>query len=557
MLTNPTSQTVRPRPIGHLLAAALTVAALAVALLPAAAAAAATPPSWSAPVDLSESGVGVYGPQVAVDPAGDAAAVWMQAMVGGGYSVQAATRPAGGAWTTPVKLSSPGLNAAEPTVAIDAHGDAIAVWQQTLETTMVVAATHVAGAASWSVGQTVSNPMREAGEPRVAIDPGGDAVVLFTGRNAAGNEIVQASAEQGFGGEWGAPILLSAPGADASRATLGIDDAGEAIAVWQRPNNIGYVVQASRRPAGGSWSAPESLSGAGGEVSLPRLAVNANGDAAVIWSHFSGTIRTAVTTRSAGGTWSLPRDLSPEGQESFEARVALDAQGDATVLWVNLSGEYTVQSSTEAAGTGVWSAPVDLVQADPIPPEPSLAIAPGGDAVVAWQSGAVGGTTTVEAASRKGADGAWSSPGLISAPTDGVEQPDVAIEPNGAATAIWGSYGGGFVGVQSATFDPGTESEGEAEVPAGGGPGSGTVPSASGPTGPAGDATQPPAASATKPPAAPTCPRGKALRKVKVPARGRGAKAKKKTRTVLRCVKPNPHRKAHHHQRHGNRQARR
>jgi hypothetical protein len=552
MLTNRTSETTRPKRPKPFHALLVALAALALALTPATAAASGTPLSWSAPVDLSEGGVSTYGTVVAVDPAGDAAAAWML-YTGSNYAVQVSTRPAAGTWAPAVTLSPLGVSASEPSIAIDAQGDTVVAWQQYVGKDLIEVSTHGAGATSWSGTTTVSNPLRESAEAQVAIDPQGEAVVAWVGQNAAGDEIVQASAEQGFGGEWGAPISLSAAGADAESASLGMDAAGEAIAVWKRPNATNHLIQESQRPAGGSWSAPVDISPAGQNALQPRLAVDAKGDAAVIWDHYTGVNVTQVTTRLAGGSWSVPHDLTPGGENTFDARIALDAQGDATALWAaEATNEYVLRASGETAGTGIWSAPVDLAPASLVQPEPSVAVDPAGDAAVIWQTGEGGTSTAVEAATRKGTGGAWSAPVALSAPADEASQPQLAVEPTGAATAIWHNFHGAFTGVQSADFDPGTEAE--AEAPGGGatgtetGPGPGTsAPSASAPSAAGAPA---PSSSATTPPATARCPQGKALRKVKirVPAE-HAVGAKRKTRTVLRCVKAKPHREQPKHHR--------
>jgi hypothetical protein len=106
MLSQRYAYTTRPQPTHYLrglvlgaLAAALTAIALA-SLAPAAEAA----PGWSAPVALSGATTNANDAQVAVDPAGDATAAWMQ-FAPGGFTVQVATRPAGGSWSAAKTLS--------------------------------------------------------------------------------------------------------------------------------------------------------------------------------------------------------------------------------------------------------------------------------------------------------------------------------------------------------------------------------------------------------------------------------------------------------------------
>jgi hypothetical protein len=66
--------------------------------------------------------------RLAVDPTGAAVIVW-HTFVGNRFEVQASARSANGWFEAPVTLSTPDVSAFSATTAIDADGDAIAVWQ--------------------------------------------------------------------------------------------------------------------------------------------------------------------------------------------------------------------------------------------------------------------------------------------------------------------------------------------------------------------------------------------------------------------------------------------
>jgi len=89
-------------------------------------------PAWLAPVNLSEAVQNKDNPHVAIDSQGDAVAVW-ELSNGINQVVQAAVRPVGGAWQTPVNLSQEeghGLEKLEPQVAMDPQGNAVAAWDR-------------------------------------------------------------------------------------------------------------------------------------------------------------------------------------------------------------------------------------------------------------------------------------------------------------------------------------------------------------------------------------------------------------------------------------------
>jgi len=87
--------------------------------------------TWQTPVEISVPADDTGGRQVAVDARGNAVAVWMTS-VDANTVVQAAQRPAGGRWSKPVRLSAAGgsTHAYAPQIAVDRRGNAVAVWQR-------------------------------------------------------------------------------------------------------------------------------------------------------------------------------------------------------------------------------------------------------------------------------------------------------------------------------------------------------------------------------------------------------------------------------------------
>jgi hypothetical protein len=146
---------------------------------------------------------------------------------------------------------------------------------------------------------------------------------------------------------------------------------GDAVAVWRRGSEDAppAIVQASLRPAGsGSWSLPETLSNEAAHAGLPQVALDAAGNALVVWQD---GVRTspficptahctqpppsveAVLRPGADGTWSAPRRWKDAG----EPQIAADSAGDALAVWVHAAHQPDVQAVARPAATGTWSAP--------------------------------------------------------------------------------------------------------------------------------------------------------------------------------------------------------
>ncbi len=220
-------------------------------------------------------------PRLALDPAGDAVAAWYS-LSGTNYIVRAASRPAGGSFGAPVSLSATGQNADEPQVAIDPAGDAVAVWRRSNGTNYIIQAASRPAGGSFGAPVDLSLAGQSAAVPQVAFDPGDNALVVWSSFNGT-NNVVQA-ASRPVGGSFGAPADVSPSGQDSEYPEVALDQAGDAVLVWMGKVGTGsYIAQATTRPAGGSFGTQLDLSTSG--ANLPVLAVDPGGDAVSAWQN--------------------------------------------------------------------------------------------------------------------------------------------------------------------------------------------------------------------------------------------------------------------------------
>lgn len=84
--------------------------------------------AWSAVQDISPRSPDLGAPRIALDVAGDALAVW-RGLRSAHERIQAVRRPARGAWSPPALLSPAALDADLPAVALDPAGNGAAIWQ--------------------------------------------------------------------------------------------------------------------------------------------------------------------------------------------------------------------------------------------------------------------------------------------------------------------------------------------------------------------------------------------------------------------------------------------
>jgi hypothetical protein len=358
---------------------------------------------WSAPLQLSAAGQNAETPQLAVDAAGDAVAVWSRSN-GSNYIVQSATMAAGGGWGAPLDLSAPGADAKGPQVAVDGAGHFVAVWSRSTgpSTAVIQSATGLPGGA-WS-GQVDLSTSGRNDQPQIAVDPRGDAVAVW--RHSEGGPTLIQSAVRPSGGAWEPALPVSPSSGTAERPQVALDATGRAVAVWRRDDGAGYLVESAQRPAG-SWLPPVPLSASGGNAEAPQVAVDVAGDAVAIWSRSSekgGLSSTVIqaTVQSAGGAWQSPLDVSPAEELAEGPQVGFDAAGNAVAVWASANANPSVVHTASRPPGGAWTPPLELSKPDRGAFEPQLAFDAEGNGIAVW-SRYNGANTIIQASGYDGA----------------------------------------------------------------------------------------------------------------------------------------------------------
>jgi len=351
----------------------------------------------------------------AFDADGDAFIVWtepiapMTASVAAEYRVSAAMRPADGRWQPGQTLSRLGLN---PEVTVDARGDAIATWEGR---SGVEAAIKPVGG-GWLAPQIVGSPRgEEPQEPQLASDASGEAIVVaplqVRGRGSAG---IQAALRPS-GGTFSPPQRISLHPEDALDPRIAMNARGDAVVVWDAQVRSGCLLRAAFRPAGGAWGAPRAVPD-GREYcrGRHRVAIDERGDAMLAWVAMRGsTMLVETASRGVSGRWSAQRVIgsaSAAAEPPGVPQLGMDLRGDAIVLWTDpalvLGGRRTMWARIRPAGRR-WGA-LERIADVAYESSPSFAMDVRGDAAVVWED-----KHGIEAALHP-ASGGWQKPRTVS-----------------------------------------------------------------------------------------------------------------------------------------------
>jgi hypothetical protein len=391
---------------------------------------------WLPPVDLAPGLVaGGAAPRVAFDAEGDAVV-----LVTSCCALQAVVRPAGGRFRAPVDVSTRGRYAVGAQLAVNGEGNAAAVWAYN-DSDTVYAAVRPAGGRFEPAGGTalgVRTSLISAG-PVVGLDARGDATAVWATGTYPNNFSVQAATRPAHG-SWSSPQTISTPSTQPIGVALAVDARGNALAAWTDVKAVGFGLVAAFRPADRAWEAPREVTPAA-NYGIPQIALDTSGVGMLVWSCCLSPSRIEAATFSAASrTWSPPENISPTGVAAEDPHLAVDANGNALVVWTT-SPSLSLQAATRRR-RGRFGHPRVLA---PSATSVQLATNARGDAVAMWQRGAYPGSD-LQARVRP-AGGGFGEPATM---WGSLQPPAAAVDAQGDALVVWTPFGGG---VDAAVYD--------------------------------------------------------------------------------------------------------
>jgi hypothetical protein len=283
-------------------------------------------------------------------------------------------------------FSVPNQDAVDPQVAIDSEGDALVVWEAKMGSIFRIQARTRSAAGTLGPVQVFSSEFRNAFDPQVAIDADGDAYAVWRHFDGA-NWRIEGRARSA-GGVVGPVETLSDAGRNAFDAQVAFDSDGDAYAVWRRFDGSDFRIEGRARSAAGTLGAVETLSDAGQNALQPQVAIDTDGDALAVWRRYDETSATCcrlidARARSAAGVLGPVETLSGTGHDSFDPQVGMDAEGDAVAVWrsfISRSNRIEMRTRSAAGALG----PV-LAVSSPSAFKPQVAVAADGDALAVWE----------------------------------------------------------------------------------------------------------------------------------------------------------------------------
>jgi hypothetical protein len=354
--------------------------------------------------------------RVAMSPEGLAVATWVRRDSADSTpetdEVWAAVKPVGGAsFGAPTKLSVPGdpPGATQPVVAVGAHGDAMVVWSTgdarcSIDCRGIRAATRPSDGSFQQLG-TLSPTGERAEQPRVALDAGGRATVVWRTFAAPGQQVLY-TAQRGATGPFDAPQIAATCDCAVGGPQLAVDRDGTAHLVIRA--SAGAVLWTTR-PWGKSFQALREIAPSSAAAE-PAVSVAPDGTALVVLARTERILewRARPPGGDFGRAYYLDRTYFGQTEPSHADHLSVPtlavSDGQTVATWTPLPhwesslGRYVLNDAA-----------VRVARYDSTAPDPNL-IQNDGFETGLWEWNASGsGAGTVMSREEGGHSGGWAA----------------------------------------------------------------------------------------------------------------------------------------------------
>jgi hypothetical protein len=379
-------------------------------------------------------------PQTAFDANGNGIAVWLDRSLGI-FSVWASRYTPGHGWSAPELIENEDLGHAQlPQVAFDAAGDAIAIWTQDNGKRAVVRANRFTPTGGWGNAVSVeSNPSdtADAANPRVAFEPNGDALAVW--EQSDGTRLNVWSNRYTNGPGWGTPQLLENEDlGDAHDPQIVADASGNAIAAWIQADTQSLNFMWARYAPANGWSAATKLdTPATGAISRSSIAMEPRGTAFAVYAQFdqASSLDIWSSQYTAASGWSTPVRVETATKAAGNPRVALDAHGHAMAVWTQFDGtRYGIWANRWTGDH--WGTAEPIEQSPTGSDLPLIVLDPAGNAIAAWTRDDLGHTDIW--VNRYSPDAGWGTAQALEAdPANSALEPALSVDSSGNALITW------------------------------------------------------------------------------------------------------------------------
>lgn len=396
---------------------------------------------------LSKSG-GTDDVGIGLDNDGTATAVWTDT-----YGIVYASRENGGRFGVGVPIKNVDTPS-EMVMDESPNGNAIVVWTDVGGASQNVrAAVRIGKGNGFDTGVVISGSFTNGAFIDAAISDSGRAVVGWTNGGDSPAALASLYDRSSFSG----PVTLESGNA-ATNTRVGIDGAGNAIAVWDHDTQSDDRIMGATAPAGGTFGAPFMIEQLGQGAGNPEIAVNGAGEAILAYEDVvpseectgsCSLFRVETRYGNVSGAFGAVQPTPPNNESGYAPgahEVAIDEGGAAAILTsTNVEGQASVLARVSdpsgALGPIQTLSDADAV-AGPTIGNSGLGLDAGGGEFAAIWVNDDNGDGDVNEAYVAQTTGALFGGSHQMSPTgsDSVNYAEVALDASGRSVSIWDTW---------------------------------------------------------------------------------------------------------------------
>ena len=325
--------------------------------------------------------------QMAMDTAGNAVAVWRQ-HDGTRNNIWANRYDAVNGWGTAELIETDDAgNASAPRVALDPAGNAIAVWNQFDGTRNNIWANRYATGA-WGTAQTIETGNGDAIQADIGVDASGDALVVWN--QFDGTEFSVYANRYDYdatsgSGAWGSAAPIESGAGDVGYTRIAMHASGNALIVWGQSNGVRYRLWANRYDSVTAWGTAEPIENSTDNIDTPQIEMDANGNGIAIWTQYGSAQDEIWVNRFTAGAWGTAVIVSASGGDAGAPQIAFDPLGNAMAVWHQDDGTRdNIWARRFDAGSSTWGTIQSLESGTGQADGAQIGIDADGNAIAVW-----------------------------------------------------------------------------------------------------------------------------------------------------------------------------
>jgi len=389
--------------------------------------------SWTQSILLATSTSG-GNQQISCNESGTSFIIWEQSD-GTRMNIWANRYSSGTGWGSSRLIESGSGTAANPQIAVDGSGNAIAVWQQSDGTRNNILANHYMTGTGWGTVTGIESRSYNNSYPQIAMNNMGNAVVVW--QENSGNHpytIWSTKYENGIG--WSSISELISKPEYSNNPQVEIDNFGNAIAVWQNSSSRTDFISSNRYINNSGWGMAADVPGSG-YGAYPQIASGNSDFAFIIWPRNTFGNYISASKYSLNTGWLTNMQIKIQNYFDVNTpQIAANRPGSAFAVWQEINDtEMNIWCNRYSPSSGWGTA--ELVETDPGNAEkPQVVLDDRGNAIVVWQQ--LNGARKEIRANRFTSGRGWDGAATIGAGVWGdMTDPKIAIDGEGNAIAVW------------------------------------------------------------------------------------------------------------------------